>query len=312
MTNTTLNLSDEKERVRYGSLIANDKQIAENTKRTYLNALSKIREDISQLNINKFVLKYGNVMKFFLKKLCYYDNLSIGENGSKKEFTFAKLKKKSPQLFDRITEKEFLSITENIPREEDSLFCELSYYCGAGLRPMETINIMWSDIETSTIDNDKEYIFVNIRNSKRGKSRRIPCRKETIKKILLWGLKNKNIKFPLEKKFIFGNSENDEFIFDNPKELNERYRRFYNTFEKRAKQKEYFKNNFNKEVNLYTLRRSRGTELFENGISLATLKDWYGHSDLNTTLIYVKPKDLKDLEILNKTIKEEKENREVD
>lgn len=42
-----------------------------------------------------------------------------------------------------------------------------------------------------------------------------------------------------------------------------------------------------KEVSLHSLRHSYATHLLEEGVSIVTLRDLLGHSDITTTLIYL-------------------------
>lgn len=136
----------------------------------------------------------------------------------------------------------------------------LTLIYSAGLRSQEAINLKIGDI-------DFERKTIHIRQSKYKKDRVVP-----LANYMSVGL----------KKYIA--VENPHIWLFNGKELDGRYSVKGLSWVMREALK---KTNIQKQVNLHSLRHSYATHLLEDGVNIVVIKNLLGHSNIDTTMMYL-------------------------
>lgn len=136
----------------------------------------------------------------------------------------------------------------------------LTLIYSAGLRGQEAINLKIGDI-------DFERKTIHIRQSKYKKDRVVPLSDYIAK-----GL----------KKYI--SVENPHIWLFNGKELDGRYSVKGLSWVMREALK---KTKIQKQVNLHSLRHSYATHLLEDGVNIVMIKNLLGHSNIDTTMVYL-------------------------
>ena len=136
----------------------------------------------------------------------------------------------------------------------------LTLIYSAGLRGQEAINLKIGDI-------DFERKTIHIRQSKYKKDRVVPLSDYIAK-----GL----------KKYI--SVENPHIWLFNGKELDGRYSVKGLSWVMRETLK---KTTIQKQVNLHSLRHSYATHLLEDGVNIVMIKNLLGHSNIDTTMVYL-------------------------
>ena len=138
-----------------------------------------------------------------------------------------------------------------------------------GMRKSEILNLKWENI-------DFEYRFIELLETKSGKSRKIPI-SETLWKIL----NNQKI--------------DNEYIFTNP-DTKTRYKDIKKSWDNLLKDAKI--ENFR----FHDLRHTVATRLVEKGIDLVVVKEILGHSKIETTIRYahaVPKRKLEAIDVLN-------------
>lgn len=135
-----------------------------------------------------------------------------------------------------------------------------------GMRRGEILNLKWENI-------DFEYNFIELLDTKSGKSRRIPL-SNTLKKIFE----------RLEK--------TSEYVFINPK-TNKPYIDLKKSFKK------VLMNANIENFRFHDLRHTVATRLVEKGIDLVVVQEILGHSKLTTTQRYAHPVPQRKLDAIN-------------
>ena len=136
----------------------------------------------------------------------------------------------------------------------------LTLIYSAGLRSQEAINLKISDI-------DFERKTIHIRQSKYKKDRMVPLSAYMAKGLLKY--------FSVEHPY--------QWIF-NGKEPDGRYSVKGLSWVMRVALK---KTGITKDVSLHSLRHSYATHLLEEGVNILTIKELLGHSNIDTTMIYL-------------------------
>jgi integrase/recombinase XerD len=136
----------------------------------------------------------------------------------------------------------------------------LTLIYSAGLRAQEVINLKLGDI-------DFERKTIHIRQSKYKKDRVVP-----LAEFMAKGL----------KKYIA--VENPHIWLFNGKELDGRYSVKGLSWVMREALK---KTQIQKQVNLHSLRHSYATHLLEDGVNIVVIKNLLGHSNIDTTMVYL-------------------------
>ena len=196
----------------------------------------------------------------------------LEQTGQLKTNPISNLKFKRPKVNTRepLSQQEIKQLFENTITSKEIAILHLFYSCG--LRRTEAENLNTNDIHFS-----KNLLYV--REGKGAKRRVIPM--------------NERVKKELENYY---NNErkqlnNEAFI------LNRTSERMRGDSYNRALKEIIKRSEIEKEITLHHLRHSIATHLLENGLSIEFVRDFLGHSYLETTQIYasVSTKLLKNL-----------------
>lgn len=177
------------------------------------------------------------------------------------------LKFKRPQIRPRepLSQEEISQLFEAAQNSKEIAILHLFYSCG--LRRTEAENLNTSDIHFS-----KNLLYV--RAGKGAKRRAIPI--------------NEKVKKELESYLI-----NDKLLMENCKNkeaymVNNNGNRIRGDSYNRALKEILKRSEIGKEITLHHLRHSIATHLLENGLSIEFVRDFLGHSHLESTQIYAK------------------------
>jgi site-specific recombinase XerD len=222
----------------------------------------RLPEDISEEEINEYLVALASnpqkpsrsTFKHAIYGLRYYFRL-IGQN--KRAILLPSLKEefKLPVILNRSELRE-LFIAPTLLKHR----ILLSLIYSAGLRSQEAINLKISDI-------DFERKTIHIRQSKYKKDRMVPLSEYMAK-----GLRKY---FSIEHPYTW--------IF-NGKEADGHYSVKGLSWVMRQALK---KTGITKDVSLHSLRHSYATHLLEDGVNILTIKSLLGHSNIDTTMIYL-------------------------
>lgn len=173
------------------------------------------------------------------------------------------LKFKRPQGNPRepLSQKETQQLFEAAHTAKETALLHLFYSCG--LRRTEAENLNTSDIHFS-----KNLLY--IREGKGAKRRVIPM--------------NEKVKEELESYYTSERTKVSEEAFI----LNRSNERMSGNSYNKALKEILKRTTINKEISLHHLRHSIATHLLENGLSIEFVRDFLGHSHLETTQIYAK------------------------
>ncbi len=206
-----------------------------------------------------------------------------------------KNKKVPKKIVSHFTEDEIKIMIDYLNNNEDlKLLTMICVLYETGSRVSEFINIKLSDLDLD--DNASITLY-----GKGNKTRIVPISQELVKLI------NKYLKE------IYINYGNDYLFYSNQKKHYHRKSINYiiNSIvnELHSKYQNYFKGNYHP----HSFRHSKGTHLYNNGTPLLYIKEFLGHSHLNTTEIYATPDSSKQRAIITNNAKEIKvKNRYTD
>lgn len=276
------------------TFIETDERITSlHTLKSYKFVAEKIFENydsISKDNVRAMLKRYGrrtNVKAMLTKLNEFFLEYDIDYN-----IRFRKGKKPPRKIPDILTKKELINILNTMPSVY-KMMISCIYNIGAGLRISELINLEWGDIKWEQMTLDNPIIEVNIKNSKRGKSRTVPMAKESAIALIKYasevGVIGTSGLPEGGRIFDFGeDTYKKDLKIINPKQWYFEYVKhsydwiIYNIFKK------YFKVVTNRNITPHSLRHSRSTELLsEHNVPIEKISDWLGHSDISTTMIYL-------------------------
>lgn len=184
-----------------------------------------------------------------------------------------KFKRPKPNTREPLTQEEIKELFAATENSKEIAILHLFYSCG--LRRTEAENINTTDIHFT-----KNLLYV--REGKGAKRRVIPI--------------TEKVKKELEQYFISQrrtNAVKDLEVFMLNANLTRMKGDQYNKILKEILQR----TEINKEITLHHLRHSIATHLLENGLSIEFVRDFLGHSQLETTQIYAKVKASKILKL---------------
>lgn len=304
MENVPLN---DKLKANFYSFLETDERITSlHTIKSYkliANIVFEKYDSISRENVRAIIKKYGKKTK--VKAMLTKLNELFLDYDIDYNIRFRKGKKPPRKIPDIISKKELIAILDTMPNVY-RMMISCIYNIGAGLRISELINLEWNDISWDQLTLDNPIIEVLIKNSKRGKSRVVPMAKESA--ISLINYANEvgvigHTGYP-EGGRIFDFGE-DSFKKDlkivNDREWEWEYVcHAYNWIRHNVFMK-YFKSVTNKNITAHSLRHSRATELLvEHNVPIEKIKDWLGHSDISTTMIYLHMSSKDDRKLMGK------------
>ena len=218
---------------------------------------------------------------------------------------FRKGKKPPRKIPDILTKQELIDILNTMPGVY-KMMISCIYNIGSGLRISELINLEWRDIKWEQMSLDNPIIEVNIKNSKRGKSRTVPMAKESAIALIQYASKVGVIGasgLPEGGRiFDFGEDsfKKDLRIVDDRQWDFEYVQHSYDWIMWHIFRK-YFKDIANRNITPHSLRHSRSTELLsEHNVPIEKISEWLGHSDISTTMIYLHMTNKNDRELMGK------------
>jgi integrase/recombinase XerD len=270
----------------YLSVLALEKNLAQNTIDAYKNDLSSFLNFAEELNINDpSEISHKNISAFF--KLLF--ELGIGRNSASRYYSSLngffkflleceyirinpmekvptpKLEKKLPLVLS-IDEVEMIlskpDVNETLGLRNKALL-ELFYACGT--RVSELINIRLSDLFF-----EQEMIRVIGKGSK---ERFIPIGSSAIRWISEYLLKSRPL---LEQKI-----KSENILFLNPRGTKLSRMGVWKIVIRYVKEA-----NIEKQIHPHTFRHSFATHLLEGGADLRAVQEMLGHADISTTQIY--------------------------
>jgi len=228
--------------------------------------------DISCNQIELFFLYLRNAKKSESTIHIYYESLKFfyKMNNIKNRLphiTFSKINNKLPEI---LCQNEVFQLLENCASLKYRTIFTLIY--SAGLRVSEAANLKLTDI-----DFERKQIF--IRNGKNKKDRYTLLAEETITLLK----KYFQIYNPLD--YVFYNKDICNNISISC--IQERFKNLVN------------ESNVSKKIHIHTLRHCFATHLLENGTSIFYIMQLLGHSNIQTTMIYLHMQSLDKLNIVS-------------
>lgn len=202
----------------------------------------------------------------------------LEQTGQLKTNPISNLKFKRPKVNTRepLSQKEITQLFESTINTKEIAILHLFYSCG--LRRTEAENLNTSDIHFS-----KKLLY--IREGKGAKRRVIPMN-ERVKKELEDYYNNERTKINSLSRDI----GKDAFILNrtNERMRGDSYNRALKAILKRSEIEKETCTEPSRSITLHHLRHSIATHLLENGLSIEFVRDFLGHSHLETTQIYAK------------------------
>jgi site-specific recombinase XerD len=214
------------------------------------------RKNVSKWAPQTLKISYSGV-KFFYRNVLKQDMHT---------FTYlrAKNEKRLPSVLSR---DEVFTIFSHVHTAHNRAFLVTLYSCG--LRVQEALHLQVSDIDWRTMN-------IHIHRGKGAKDRYVPIPTETL--LLL----RKHWKTHRNPVFIFpalGRGHNDAELSQTPMAISSVQGAFRDAKAAAGINK--------RGVSLHTLRHSYATHLLEAGVNIRTIQQYLGHSQLETTMIYL-------------------------
>ena len=265
------------------------------------NIIFEKYDSISRESVRDMIKKYGKKTK--VKAMLTKLNEFFLEYDIDYNIRFRKGKKPERKIPDIISKKELKTILDTMPKVY-RMMVSCIYNIGAGLRISELINLEWNDIRWEQLTLDTPIIEVLIKNSKRGKSRIVPMPKESVISLIDYadeiGVIGSSNYPEGGRIFDFGEDsfKKDLRVVDERQWEWEYVGHAYNWIRHNIFHK-YFKPIVNRNITAHSLRHSRATELLnDHNVSIEKIKDWLGHSDISTTMIYLHMSSKDDRELM--------------
>ena len=251
---------------------------SERTKECYTRAIRQIRdhynkdpEDLTESQIREYFLYRRNVSRWTYStlKICYYGIRFYYENVLLKKWHIFELFKapKEKPLPSVLTREEVKNILSRVKEFHNLVFFSTVYSCG--LRLQEALNLQVSDI-------DSERMQIHVHRGKGAKDRFVPLPEKTLNILRTYWLMHRNdrLLFPS-----IGHSGHEGPNANEPLSRGSVQGAFQRALKKTKIQK--------RSISIHTLRHSYATHLLEAGVNLRVIQRYLGHSNIQTTMVYL-------------------------
>jgi len=275
----------------------NSRRLSYRTKVEYLNALNFIMKKYKSLDqkaVNKILGKNpsgrNKAALSLINSYCLDNEISF-------RIRIPKSRIKPRSLPEIISKQEIKIIIDSAPKPYD-LMIRIIYSAGAGLRISEAIALTFGRFNWSVWLNEspgERDGILRIKEGKGGKDRLVNIPYSLMKSVYDYAVEldvlderqNPNSQVRL---FRFGFEDFETFLkktqeIDRTKQKAEYIRYSYDWFKYHILNKYCFKA-LGRRFKVHSLRHSRATHLYEEGVPLEKIQKLLGHSSIQTTMIY--------------------------
>lgn len=251
---------------------------SERTQECYLRAVRQIRdhystepEDLTESQIREYFLYRKNTSNWCYStlKICYYGIRFYYQHVMQKKWHIFELFKapKEKPLPSVLTREEVKDLFSHVTKFHNLAFFTTVYTCG--LRLQEALNLQVSDI-------DSKRMVIHVHRGKGAKDRYVPLPEATLQILRKYWSAHRN------RKLLFpgiGHSGLEGSVAHEPLSRGSVQGAF-----KRALRRTKIKK---RSVSIHTLRHSYATHLLEAGVNLRVIQRYMGHTNIQTTLVYL-------------------------
>ena len=262
-----------------------------NNRATYLKRLFKKYKVLNQETLRKIMKQvkhqHQRACLVMINNYCYENNIPFF-------IRIPSIKKQAQKIPETLTDNEIKLMIESAPKPYD-LAIRCLFNMGAGLRVSEVIKLCWDHINwIDWIHNQDNYGTAIIKSGKGSKDRVVNIPPKLMKDLYSYAKEKNNLnefRIPTGLMiFPFGDEElpigvpSNEMDIWKQKYIDKKYDWFlYNIIQKHCEKA------LNKHIKIHSLRHSRATYLHEiEGLLIEEIQVLLGHSNIQTTLIYVK------------------------
>lgn len=227
---------------------------------------------LDQNSVNEFIATYkSSLIKSFLRLYLEYKNI----NWIKISKNTGRTTRKKPLIMSKDDLEVLLYVLYQY-NEKIGLMAELSYLCA--LRRDEVCNISVGDFDWDEWKKERLSGKLLIVKGKGDKQRYVIVPTEMMHKIKDY-INKQEVK--LRDKLFFKNKDNKNIPI-----TKERYWEIYHDAVVKL---------FGKKYKLHTLRHTKATEWFDQGIDIVRIQQRLGHNDISTTRLYINPEEKSEL-----------------
>jgi integrase len=262
-----------------------------NNRTAYLKRLFKKYKVLNQETLRRIMKQvkhqHQRACLVMINNYCYENNIPFF-------IRIPSIKKQAQKIPETLTDNEIKLMIESAPKPYD-LAIRCLFNMGAGLRVSEVIKLCWDHINwIDWIHNQDNYGTAIIKSGKGSKDRVVNIPPKLMKDLYSYAKEKNNLnefRIPTGLMiFPFGDEElpigvpSNEMDIWKQKYIDKKYDWFlYNIIQKHCEKA------LNKHIKIHSLRHSRATYLHEiEGLLIEEIQVLLGHSNIQTTLIYVK------------------------
>jgi integrase len=262
-----------------------------NNRTAYLKRLFKKYKVLNQETLRRIMKQvkhqHQRACLVMINNYCYENNIPFF-------IRIPSIKKQAQKIPEILTDNEIKLMIESAPKPYD-LAIRCLFNMGAGLRVSEVIKLCWDHINwIDWIHNQDNYGTAIIKSGKGSKDRVVNIPPKLMKDLYSYAKEKNNLnefRIPTGLMiFPFGDEElpigvpSNEMDIWKQKYIDKKYDWFlYNIIQKHCEKA------LNKHIKIHSLRHSRATYLHEiEGLLIEEIQVLLGHSNIQTTLIYVK------------------------